>query len=121
MLITIGSITTATRAVKTIEAKTGIKGQVVHTPSEINRGGCSYSVRYSDDYENLLRRVIKENRIPAKSMVEGVSLCGSISSYPILINGVALPHSAQHSIAAAATMNVFVKSLFLDCCISFLL
>ena len=66
MLITIGSITTATRAVKIIEAKTGIKGQVVHTPSEINQGGCSYSIRYSDDYENHLRRIVKENRIPAK-------------------------------------------------------
>ena len=66
MLITIGSITTATRAVKIIESKTGIKGKVVSTPSELNHGGCSYSVRYDDSYENVLRKVVKEYRIPAK-------------------------------------------------------
>ncbi len=73
MLITIGSITTATRAAKIIQAKTGIKGQVVHTPSEINRGGCSYSIRYNDDYENQLRKVVKENRIPAKKWYKEAS------------------------------------------------
>lgn len=66
MLITIGSITTATRAVKTIQTKTGIKGQVVPTPSELNRGGCSYSIRYNDNYEAQLRRAVKEHNIPVK-------------------------------------------------------
>lgn len=66
MLITIGSITTATRAVKIIQSKTGIKGQVVSTPSELNRGGCSYSIRYNDNHEAQLRKVVRENHIPAK-------------------------------------------------------
>ncbi len=73
MLITIGSITTATRAAKIIQSKTGIKGKVIHTPSEINRGGCSYSIRYNDDYEDLLRKVVRENRIPAKKWYKEAS------------------------------------------------
>lgn len=73
MLITIGSITTATRAVKIIQAKTGIKGHVVATPSELNRGGCSYSIKYSDSYEELLRKVVKENHIPAKKWYKEAS------------------------------------------------
>ncbi len=73
MLITIGSITSATRAVKTIQAKTGIKGQVVHTPSEINKGGCSYSIRYNDNLEEQLRNVVKENHIPAKKWYKEAS------------------------------------------------
>ena len=73
MLITIGSITTATRAANVIYSKTGIKGKVVHTPSEINQGGCSYSIRYNDDQEAVLRRVVRENRIPAKKWYKEAS------------------------------------------------
>ncbi len=73
MLITIGSITTATRAAKIIQSKTGIKGKVIHTPSEINHGGCSYSIRYDDKDEALLRKVVKEHRIPAKKWYKEAS------------------------------------------------
>lgn len=73
MLITIGSITTATRAEKLIRAKTGIRGKVIHTPSEINRGGCSYSLRYSDELEGALRKIVSEYRIPAKKWYKEAS------------------------------------------------
>ena len=73
MLITIGSITTATRAVKIIQSKTGIKGYVVSTPSELNRGGCSYSIRYSDNHEEALRKAVKEYNIPAKKWYKEAS------------------------------------------------
>ena len=49
------------------------------------------------------------NLIPAKRMVEGMSFSGSISSYPVLIKGVALPQSAQHISAKSATIRGFEK------------
>ncbi len=66
MLITIGSITTATRAAKTIEKNLGISAQVVHTPSELNRGGCSYSVRINEKYELNVRRLVNQYKIPVR-------------------------------------------------------
>lgn len=66
MLITIGSITTATRAAKLIKRNIGAYAQVVATPSELNRGGCSYSVRFNDRYELEVRRLADEYEIPIK-------------------------------------------------------
>ncbi|MCH5213508.1 MAG: DUF3343 domain-containing protein [Oscillospiraceae bacterium] len=66
MLVTIGSMTTAERLARIIERSTGNPVAVVHTPASINKGGCSYSVRFNDRYENDARRLIREYNIPAK-------------------------------------------------------
>ena len=66
MLVTIGSITTASRAAKIIRSVLGINVQVIHTPSKLNRGGCSYSIRFSDNYHMSVKRVISEYNIPVK-------------------------------------------------------
>lgn len=66
MLITIGSITTATRAAKMIRQNLGIAADVVSTPTELNRGGCSYSVRFNDKYESGVRRIAGERKIPVR-------------------------------------------------------
>jgi len=51
IIFIIGSVTTATRLKKMLE-KTGVlEAMVIHTPSEISGGSCSYSVRV--DYDNL--------------------------------------------------------------------
>ena len=66
MLVTIGSITTASRAAKVIRRVLGINVQVIHTPTQLNRGGCSYSIRFSDNYHMSVKRVIAEYNIPVK-------------------------------------------------------
>ncbi len=66
MLVTIGSVTTAARASRIIEKALGINVQVVHTPTELNRGGCSYSIKFSDSYEMSVRRVVAEYKIPVR-------------------------------------------------------
>ncbi|MEE0411210.1 MAG: DUF3343 domain-containing protein [Clostridia bacterium] len=66
MLVTIGSITTASRAAKVIRRVLGINVQVIHTPTQLNRGGCSYSIRFSDNYHMSVKRVISEYNIPVK-------------------------------------------------------
>ena len=66
MLVTIGSITTASRAAKIIRSVLGINVQVIHTPSKLNRGGCSYSIRFGDNYHMSVKRVISEYNIPVK-------------------------------------------------------
>ena len=66
MLVTIGSITTASRAAKVIRRVPGINVQVIHTPTQLNRGGCSYSIRFSDNYHMSVKRVISEYNIPVK-------------------------------------------------------
>lgn len=66
MLVTIGSITTASRAAKVIRRVLGINVQVIHTPTQLNRGGCSYSIKFSDNYHMSVKRVISEYNIPVK-------------------------------------------------------
>ena len=66
MLVTIGSVTTASRAAKVIRRELGINVQVIHTPTQLNRGGCSYSIRFSDNYHMSVKRVISDDRIPVK-------------------------------------------------------
>lgn len=66
MLVTIGSVTTASRAAKVIRKVLGINVQVIHTPSALNRGGCSYSIKFNENYMTSVKRVISEYRIPVK-------------------------------------------------------
>lgn len=44
LLVTVGSITTAARLEKVLRRKKGVMSTVIHTPSAISGGGCSYSI-----------------------------------------------------------------------------
>lgn len=66
MLITIGSITTATRLSRIIEKKLSIPSRVIHTPAEIKKGGCTYSVKTSERYVAEIRSLVKEYGIPVR-------------------------------------------------------
>lgn len=68
MLITIGSVTTATRLARLLERNTGYPASVVHTPSEINKGGCSYSVRVNDNMLSQAKKIIKDYNVPIKKI-----------------------------------------------------
>lgn len=66
MLITVGSITTAARLTRILERNTGLPAETVHTPASVNKGGCSYSVRFPEEHIELARELIREYRVPAK-------------------------------------------------------
>ncbi len=68
MLITVGSITTATRLVRIVERNTGFPAEVIHTPASLNKGGCSYSVRVKEKHGGEIRRLIKEYNVPVKKI-----------------------------------------------------
>ncbi len=68
MYIVTGSITTATRLARILEKTAGIPADVVHTPSAIKSGGCSYSVRINDRALQIVRTVIEQYKINIKSI-----------------------------------------------------
>jgi uncharacterized protein (DUF111 family) len=68
MYITVGSATTAERLKKAAEREVGFPAYVVHTPSAINKGGCSYSVRLDDRALNDIKRIASERGIPIRKI-----------------------------------------------------
>lgn len=66
MYILIGSVTTATRLKKAAEKIIVFPAYVVHTPSALNQGGCSYSVRVDDRALNEIRKIAGDNEIPIR-------------------------------------------------------
>ena len=69
MYITVGSVTTATRLKKRLEAISGYPAEVVHTPGQINRSGeCSYAVRADDRLLDIIKPLCAENGIRIKKI-----------------------------------------------------
>ncbi|MGM9936240.1 MAG: putative Se/S carrier-like protein [Candidatus Ornithomonoglobus sp.] len=66
MLAVVGSITTATRLARLIEKNIKSPVSVVHTPSNINKGGCSYSVRFKEQYEQRIRGLVSDYNFQIK-------------------------------------------------------
>lgn len=66
MYILVGSVSTATRLKKVVENIIGFPAYVVHTPSVLNQGGCSYSVRLDDRALDDIKRMADENEIQIK-------------------------------------------------------
>lgn len=68
MYIVTGSVTSAVRLKRILESATGYPADVVHTPSRIKRGGCSYSVLADDRLKNFIRPFCAERDIPVKGI-----------------------------------------------------
>lgn len=68
MYIVVGSSTMAERFKKAAERTIGFPAYVVHTPSAISTGGCSYSVRMDDRALYEVRRVAYNSGIPIKNI-----------------------------------------------------
>lgn len=60
MYVLLGSVTTAMRLKRLLEKKCGCPAEVVHTPSQLNSGGCSYSVRVDNRYLDTVRNTAEE-------------------------------------------------------------
>ncbi len=67
-LAAIGSITTAVKLKKAIMRTGVVTPSVVHTPSEINKGGCSYSLRFKQDYIPIVKRSAENVHIIIKGL-----------------------------------------------------
>ena len=68
MYILVGSITVASRLKKLLERVAGYPAEVVHTPSAINTGGCSYSVYADDRLKSMIMPFAAEYSIPVKKL-----------------------------------------------------
>ncbi len=68
MYVVIGSSTMAARLKKSVEKIVGFPAYVVHTPSELRNGGCSYSVRLDDRALIEIRRIAVDNGINIKGI-----------------------------------------------------
>lgn len=68
IIITAGAITTAVRLEKKLNSLGDIKASVIHTPKEINKGGCSYSVKTTLNKLPLVEQIMSENRIKIKKI-----------------------------------------------------
>ena len=68
LLITIGAITTASRFARLLERKAGVNAAVTQTPSALNKGGCSYSVKIKRADLESARRISAEYKIPMRKI-----------------------------------------------------
>ena len=68
IIITAGAITTAVRLSKRLNSLGDMKASVIHTPTEINKGGCSYSVKTTLNRLPLVEQIIDEKRIKIKKI-----------------------------------------------------
>ena len=80
MLITVGSITTAARLAAILERNTGCPAETVHTPAAVNKGGCSYSVRFPEQHIERAREPISEYKVPVKKYYSE-TICGGRREY----------------------------------------
>ena len=68
MYVLVGSSTTAERLKKSVEKVVGFPAYVVHTPSGIKHGGCSYCVRLDDRALQEVRTIASDNEINIKGI-----------------------------------------------------
>ena len=68
MYVIVGSITSAIRLSKLIEKYSGLPTSVVHTPSALNKGGCSYSVKTEAGDTKMIFQLAKEAGVTIKGI-----------------------------------------------------
>ena len=68
LIITVGSVTTAVRIKKKLSSLGDKSASVIHTPSFINSGGCSYSVKTDNKNLNLVTSLAEEKQIKYKKL-----------------------------------------------------
>ncbi len=68
LLITVGSVTTASRFSRLMERKAGKHASVVQTPSELNTGGCSYSIKINAADIADARQISTQYKVPIRKI-----------------------------------------------------
>lgn len=72
----VGAVTTAGRLARKMQAAGDLSARVVHTPAELNGGGCSYSVRTAFRSAEPVARIANENRIRVRRYYREVMVNG---------------------------------------------
>ncbi len=73
ILAVTGSITTSTRLARELERLGCLKARVVHTPSAISSGGCSYCVRIPEECITELLALRKKRSMKIKKLYRELS------------------------------------------------
>ena len=68
MYIVTGPITSAIRLSRAVERFTGTPAAVIHTPSQMNKGGCSYTVKTDMTDTEALRKIAADNGVTIKGI-----------------------------------------------------
>ena len=68
MYIITGSVTSASRLAREAERVSGYPAYVVHTPSALRHGGCSYSVRCSESFLPSVKKAALETGVTIKGI-----------------------------------------------------
>lgn len=66
LIVTVGSVTTAARLEKILRKTKGISAAVIHTPTVLNNGGCSYSVVSNRENLYYIKETVKEHGLNVK-------------------------------------------------------
>ena len=64
----VGSLTTATRLARELERR-GTAAAVTHTPSQMNKGGCSYSVKVKSADRAMLEQAAADRRVRLRAII----------------------------------------------------
>lgn len=83
LLITVGSVTTATRLEKLLKKKKGVASTVIHTPSAISGGGCSYSVITDNENLSYVKEAVREGGINVRGYYMQVYFEGEKKYYAV--------------------------------------
>ena len=83
LIITAGSITTAVRIKKKLNSLGDQSASVIHTPSFINSGGCSYSVRTEYKNISLIKKLSEEKQIQYRKLFSESDDNGGIEYHDI--------------------------------------
>lgn len=68
LLITVGPVTTASRFSRLMERSAGKRASVVQTPSELNTGGCSYSIKINGNDLDDAKSISAQFGVPIRKI-----------------------------------------------------
>ena len=74
IIVVVGSVTTAARLEKILRKRMGMASNVIHTPTQISMGGCSYSLRSNHENLSYIKEAAHANKIRVRGFyIEDVS------------------------------------------------
>ncbi|MBQ6895158.1 MAG: DUF3343 domain-containing protein [Clostridia bacterium] len=68
ILVVFASFATANRVKSLLKTNHNINSAVVQTPGGINIKSCSYSLKLSSDYADLVWNIVKSNKLSSKGI-----------------------------------------------------
>ena len=66
MLVVLSSATGAERLKKALASDKKIRSEIIQTPKEFSKGGCSYSLRFADRYQSEVKEYVTKLHLSVK-------------------------------------------------------